>query len=231
MCRRPLHFTVQNSWVTVSIDNISNKNNKEYVLLLTVKVARVTVIVIVILLCTVSHTQWQSCEWCCWFTNATPHWAYEQVGINTWRCFLQIALKSSNVFSMWSNHWGSFSVVYFFFGSINERLLKMENQNNIQARWLPSDVQYQSSLITSEAVKAKQTLDMMLVSGRRRWFLLSLKKKYAGTFSLLVWKYEISLINSIGTLEANTSLKKKTFISHLQLTNLQSLQPFCTPLL
>lgn len=97
-----------------------------------------------------------------------------------------------------------------FFGSINERLLKMENQNNIQARWLPSDVQYQSSLITSEAVKAKQTLDMMLVSGRRRWFLLSLKKKYAGTFSLLVWKYEISLINSIGTLEANTSLKKKT---------------------
>lgn len=114
MCRRPLHFTVQNSWVTVSIDNISNKNNKEYVLLVTVKVARVTVIVIVILLCTVSHTQWQSCEWCCWFTNATPHWAYEQVGINTWRCFLQIALKSSNVFSMWSNHWGSFSVVYFF---------------------------------------------------------------------------------------------------------------------
>lgn len=62
--------------------------------------------------------------------------------------------------------------------SINERLLKMEHQNNIQTRWLPSDAQYQSSLITTEAVKAKQTLDMMLVSGRRRWFLLSLKKKY-----------------------------------------------------
>ena len=75
----------------------------------------------------------------------------------------------------------------------------MENQHNIQTRWLPSDVQYQSSLITTEAVKAKQTLDMMLVSGRRRWFLLSLKKKYAGTFSLLVWEYEISLINRIGT--------------------------------
>ena len=84
--------------------------------------------------------------------------------------------------------------LFNFFGSINEPLLKMENQHNIQTRWLPSDVQYWSSLITTEAVKAKQTLDMMLVSGRRRWFLLSLKKKYAGTFSLLVWEYEISLI-------------------------------------
>ena len=79
--------------------------------------------------------------------------------------------------------------MFYFFSSINERLLKIENQNNIQTRWLPSDVQYQSSLITTEAVKAKQTLDMMLVSGRRRWFLLSLKKKYTGTFSFLVWKY------------------------------------------
>lgn len=60
----------------------------------------------------------------------------------------------------------------------------MEQQNNIQTRWLPSDAQYQSSLITTEAVKAKQTLDMMLVSGRRRWFLLSLKKKYTGIVSL-----------------------------------------------
>ena len=85
----------------------------------------------------------------------------------------------------------------------------MENQHNIQTRWLPSDVQYQSSLITTEAVKAKQTLDMMLVSGRRRWFLLSLKKKYAGTFSLLVWKYEISLSNTIGTVVTNTFFKKR----------------------
>lgn len=64
--------------------------------------------------------------------------------------------------------------------SINDRLLKMENQYNIQTGWLPSDAQYQSSLITTDAVKAKQTLDMMLVSGRRRWFLLYLKKKYTG---------------------------------------------------
>lgn len=208
MCRRPLHATLQNGWVIVSIDNISNKNNKEYDLIVAVKVARVTVIVmmlvIVILFCTFSHTQWQSCEWCGWFTNATPHWAYEQVRINKWQCFLQIAVKSSYVFSRCCYFWGSFSVFYFF-SSINERLLKIENQNNIQTRWLPSDVQYQSSLITTEAVKAKQTLDMMLVSGRRRWFLLSLKKKYTGTFSFLVWKYGLSLINTIATVLSNTS--------------------------
>jgi len=39
-------------------------------------------------------------------------------------------------------------------------------------------------LITTEKVKAKPTLDMMLVSGRRRWFLLSLKQKYTGIFYL-----------------------------------------------
>ena len=61
MCRRPLHATLQNGRVIVSIDNISNKNNREHDLIVAVKVARVTVIVmalvIVILFCTVSHTQ------------------------------------------------------------------------------------------------------------------------------------------------------------------------------
>ncbi|KAL9976970.1 hypothetical protein ACROYT_G014319 [Oculina patagonica] len=36
------------------------------------------------------------------------------------------------------------------------------------------------------AVRAKQTLDLILVSGRRRWFLLSLKKKYAGHNSVVL---------------------------------------------
>ena len=77
---------------------------------------------------------------------------------------------------MYSNY-KALNPLFNFFGSINERLLKMENHNNIQTRWLPSNVQYQSSLITTEAVIAKETLDMMLVSGRRRWFFLSLKKQ------------------------------------------------------
>lgn len=64
--------------------------------------------------------------------------------------------------------------------SLHERLLKMEKQLKIQTRWSPSDPQYRSSLVTCEAVRAKQTLDLILVSGRRRWFLLSLKKKYTG---------------------------------------------------
>lgn len=64
--------------------------------------------------------------------------------------------------------------------SLHERLLKMETQYKIQTRWAPSDPQYRSSLVAYEAVRAKQTLDLILVSGRRRWFLLSLKKKYTG---------------------------------------------------
>ena len=56
----------------------------------------------------------------------------------------------------------------------------MEMQFNIRTRWVPSDQHYQCSWVTYEAVRAKQTLDMILVSGRRRWFLLSLKKKYTG---------------------------------------------------
>lgn len=59
-------------------------------------------------------------------------------------------------------------------------VLKMETQYKIQTRWAPSDPQYRSSLVAYEAVRAKQTLDLILVSGRRRWFLLSLKKKYTG---------------------------------------------------
>lgn len=58
----------------------------------------------------------------------------------------------------------------------------MEREHQITARWTPSDAQYTSCLVTLEAVQAKQTLDMILVSGRRRWFLLSLKKKYAGMY-------------------------------------------------
>lgn len=54
MCRRPLHFTVQNGWVNVSLYNITYKNNKEYFLIVTVavtvNVARVTVIVMVIVI-------------------------------------------------------------------------------------------------------------------------------------------------------------------------------------
>lgn len=157
----------------------------------TVNVARVTVIamviVIVLLFCIVSHTQWQSCEWCGWFANSAPRWTYEQVSINKSRCFLWISLKKT-VLSFrcvpCSETLFPCCFLNFFFYSINERLLKMEHQNNIHTRWLPSDAQYQSSLITTEAVKAKQTLDMMLVSGRRRWFLLSLKKKYTGIFYL-----------------------------------------------
>lgn len=58
------------------------------------------------------------------------------------------------------------------------RFPRMETQFNIRTHWVPSDQQYQSSWVTYEAVRAKQTLDMILVSGWRRWFLLSLKKKY-----------------------------------------------------
>ena len=64
--------------------------------------------------------------------------------------------------------------------SLHERLLKVEKQFKIQTRWSPTDPQYRSSLVTYEAVRARQTLDLILVSGRRRWFLLSLKKKYTG---------------------------------------------------
>ncbi|XP_028415627.1 uncharacterized protein LOC114538983 [Dendronephthya gigantea] len=60
--------------------------------------------------------------------------------------------------------------------SLNNRLLRMETEHGIQSRWTPTSEQYLSTLRTQEAVNAKQTLDMILISGRRRWFLLSLKK-------------------------------------------------------
>ncbi|CAB4033443.1 Hypothetical predicted protein [Paramuricea clavata] len=63
--------------------------------------------------------------------------------------------------------------------SLNSRLIKMEEEHDIKTRWSQTDQQYISSLTAQECVNAKQTLDMLLVSGRRRWFLLSLKKKYA----------------------------------------------------
>jgi len=122
MCQRPLHFMVQNGWVNVSLYNITYKNNKEYFLIVTVavtvNVARVTVIVMVIvivcLFCIVSHTQWQSCEWCGWFANSSPHWTYEQVSINKRRCFLQIAIKKNcSLFSICSKYWDPFSVLFF----------------------------------------------------------------------------------------------------------------------
>lgn len=71
-------------------------------------------------------------------------------------------------------------VLYGSLYSLHERLLKVAKQFKIQTRWSPTDPQYRSLLVTYEAVRAKQTLDLILVSGRRRWFLLSLKKKYPG---------------------------------------------------
>ena len=80
--------------------------------------------------------------------------------------------------------------------SLNSRLTKMEREYQVNKRWSPTDPQYISSLVAHEAVKAKQTKEMLLVSGRRRWFLLSLKRKYSGIphfielwwFISLLWK-------------------------------------------
>ena len=63
------------------------------------------------------------------------------------------------------------------------RLTKMEKEYNVDKRWSPSDPQFISSLVAQEALRAKQTKEMLLVLSRRRWFLLSLKKKYSGTSS------------------------------------------------
>ena len=96
--------------------------------------------------------------------------------LNNWICMLVYFLK-------YTMHLYLISCVFCCsLVSLHERLLKMEKQFKIQTRWSPSDPQYRSSLVTCEAVRAKQTLDLILVSGRRRWFLLSLKKKYTGIF-------------------------------------------------
>ena len=73
-----------------------------------------------------------------------------------------------------------FQVLVILYFRLNLRLIEMEKEYNIKKRWNMTDQRYISSLITQEAVNAKQTRDMLLVSGRRRWFLLSLKKKYSG---------------------------------------------------
>ena len=76
----------------------------------------------------------------------------------------------------------SYHCLIIYLLSLNSRLIKIEKEHDIKTRWSPTDQQYISSLTTQECVNAKQTLDMLLVSGRRRWFLLSLKKKYSGSF-------------------------------------------------
>ena len=79
-----------------------------------------------------------------------------------------------------------FQVLVILYFRLNLRLIAMEKEYNIKKRWNMTDQQYISSFITQEAVNAKQTRDMLLVSGRRRWFLLSLKKKYSG-----IWNFRI----------------------------------------
>ncbi|XP_028515991.1 uncharacterized protein LOC114575406 [Exaiptasia diaphana] len=46
-------------------------------------------------------------------------------------------------------------------------------------RWKQSDPNFKSALIASEASKATTLLDAIRISGRKRWFLLSLMKRYA----------------------------------------------------
>ena len=66
--------------------------------------------------------------------------------------------------------------------SLDMCLTKVEKEYNVDERWSPSDPQFISSVVAQEALRAKQTKKMLLVSSRR-WFLLSWKKKYSGTSS------------------------------------------------
>ena len=61
-----------------------------------------------------------------------------------------------------------FQVLVILYFWLNLHLIKMEKEYNIKERWNMTDQRYISSLITQEAVNAKQTRDMLLVSGRRR---------------------------------------------------------------
>jgi len=74
-----------------------------------------------------------------------------------------------------------------------QELVKLEKQNGIKSRWKPSDQSFKSALIASEASKATTLLDAVRMSGRRRWFLLSLMKKYAG----LSMRFEVFFIKFI----------------------------------
>jgi hypothetical protein len=65
---------------------------------------------------------------------------------------------------------------------LNSRLIKMERQYNVIRRWNPTDQQCISLLIIQEAVNAKQTRDMLLVSGRRRCFFYHWRRNI-----LVIW--------------------------------------------
>ena len=71
---------------------------------------------------------------------------------------------------------------------MERKLQQMEKKHSILQRWIPDSSQYQSTK-EMQAQKTRSDIFMKLEKcARERWFLLTIKAKYAGTYKLYFYK-------------------------------------------